>query len=438
MKHLMFVIAVWAIVPATLAEARWAIRPKNVPTERLLENTAAYVKANPKDPQGHYVLGRLHSMAFATNADELTIGQAFRPPKEENPLPGFLPYHSVKVQAATKDGKLELTGERLSHLDASVGHYHKAILLSEPKGDKPKDPKAEKKWNPRDRARAMLGLAWMYEVASDHVDAIKEAARNNALGPLSPRERKSVATFLQGIAEWRDNAISIYQDAFEATKVGDQQRRRSGPGADSLISLDAAQSIVRMMKDVEATEAQEKLVTEMKAYAASMGKVGRVVTPIVFSTRDTQSVDELLAPNLTVKFDLDGDGVKSTWPWLRSDTWLLAWDPKETGEIEDGRQLFGSVTWWIYWDDGYQPLAALDNDRDGWLTSAELKGLSAWQDRNSNGRSEKSEVVTLESMGVRRIATKPTTRSGVAANPQGIEFHDGRKTATYDWTPRSK
>ena len=439
MKYLLIVLAAWSIVPATLAEARWAIRPKNVPTARLLENTAAHVKANPADPQGYYVLGRLHSMAFATDAEELTIGQSFRPQKTEDGLPTFLPYHSIKVQPAVKDGKLHLTGKRLVHLAASVRYYRRAINLSAPKPDDQADRKAAaKRWDPKDRARALLGLAWMYEVASGYLEEIKQANRDNVLGPLSPRDRKSVGTFFQGRDQWRDRAIATYQEAFEATKVGDQQRRRSGPGADSLISLDAAQSIVRMFKGVDATEDQQQLLTEMKAYAASMSNIGRVVTPIIFSLRETESVDELLEPNRIVKYDLDGDGVKSPWPWVRSDTWLLAWDPQRTRAIEDGRQLFGSVTWWIYWDDGYQPLAALDNNRDGWLEGAELMGISAWQDRNANGRSEKAEVVTLETLGIRRIATQPAARGAIATHPRGIEFHDGRKTATYDWTPRSK
>ena len=53
--------------------------------------------------------------------------------------------------------------------------------------------------------------------------------------------------------------------------------------------------------------------------------------------------------------------------------------------LEVGLQLFGSVTWWLFWEDGYAPLAALDDNHDGRLEGAELKGIAIWFDRNGNG-----------------------------------------------------
>jgi hypothetical protein len=37
----------------------------NVPVDRLISNTAKYLKAHPKDSEGYYLLARLHSLAFA-------------------------------------------------------------------------------------------------------------------------------------------------------------------------------------------------------------------------------------------------------------------------------------------------------------------------------------------------------------------------------------
>ncbi|MCS7263339.1 MAG: hypothetical protein NZ805_00740 [Armatimonadetes bacterium] len=44
--------------------AMW-VRPASAPLERLLPNIQHYVQQNPKDAHGHYVLARLHSLAFA-------------------------------------------------------------------------------------------------------------------------------------------------------------------------------------------------------------------------------------------------------------------------------------------------------------------------------------------------------------------------------------
>lgn len=44
---------------------------------------------------------------------------------------------------------------------------------------------------------------------------------------------------------------------------------------------------------------------------------------------------------------------------------LLVRDPQHKSKIESGRQLFGNVTWWMFWRNGYQALAALDDTMDG-------------------------------------------------------------------------
>jgi hypothetical protein len=96
------------------------------------------------------------------------------------------------------------------------------------------------------------------------------------------------------------------------------------------------------------------------------------------------------------------------------------------------------VTWWLFWKDGYAPLAALDDDHNGWLEEAELKGIAMWFDRNGNGVSDQGEVAALDNLGVRRISAHGERNSdGVLANANGIEFRDGSTAATFDWTPVS-
>lgn len=98
-------------------------------------------------------------------------------------------------------------------------------------------------------------------------------------------------------------------------------------------------------------------------------------------------------------------------------------------------QLFGSVTWWMSWRNGYEPLASLDDDRDGFLCGSELKGVAVWQDRNGNGISDRGEVVPVTSRGVVEIAVTPNSGEVTPANAAGIRWRDGRQSASYDWTP---
>src|SRR5246127_2214658 len=53
----------------------------SVPVSRLIRNTTRYIKAHPKDSQGYYLLGRLHSFAFAGNprTEESKYSRLFGP-----------------------------------------------------------------------------------------------------------------------------------------------------------------------------------------------------------------------------------------------------------------------------------------------------------------------------------------------------------------------
>ena len=131
---------------------------------------------------------------------------------------------------------------------------------------------------------------------------------------------------------------------------------------------------------------------------------------------------------------MDGDGLTSRWPWVKPSTGILVWDPKRNGRIADGRQLFGSVTWWIFWNNGFEPMALLDDNHDDWLTGSELKNLGVWQDRNGNGVSDAGEVKPLAAHGIARLATQPQQD---LTHPTGLELKDGRRLPIYDWTPTS-
>ena len=146
------------------------------------------------------------------------------------------------------------------------------------------------------------------------------------------------------------------------------------------------------------------------------------------------SLEDLLAPETTVTFDLDGTGRDQAWPWVSEETAILVWDPEESGEITSGRQLFGSVSWWLFFDDGYRALDALDDNRDGELAGDELPGLAIWTDANSNGISDPGEVVPIAKTGIEAISCRQTdTELGMPANYSGLRMTDGRVLPTYDW-----
>jgi hypothetical protein len=99
-------------------------------------------------------------------------------------------------------------------------------------------------------------------------------------------------------------------------------------------------------------------------------------------------------------------------------------------------QLFGGVTFWMFWDNGYQALAALDNSGDSKLSGDELMGLAIWHDRNTNGISEPGEVKPLAEYGITSISCRwerdTSHPDGIAYSPEGITFRDGTTRPTYD------
>jgi hypothetical protein len=399
-KRISLVKAAAALLLVSIAfqpnQGMWMRMEVEVPVDRLLGNAAAYIKQNPKDAQGYYVLGRLHSLAFARETKTLEVTR-----QEKEKLPGFPPWDSIIVRRSKQDAPSKLAR---NHLLESVRNYRRSTELA------PQQP------------MAFLGLGWMLESG---------AAWARQLGP-APGEKNSTA---DGNA-WKESALKAYRKAYALSIGADLKRGHIGPGADSAISLEAGQGILRILSARKTSSQEMEEAVKVRESIARLETLPRAVTPIIFSLDRNASLDDLLADKTIVHFDLDGDGEAEWWPWVKPDTGILVWDPERTGRVESGLQLFGSVTWWIGWQHGYQPLAMLDDNRDCWLSGAELDGLAVWRDRNGNGISERGEVAPLQSLGVNALAaTAVADRNGVFFNPQGIRLNDGSFLPTYDWTP---
>ena len=379
------------ILIATPTYTMWA-RPTSVPIERLLKNINSYIRKNPKDAQGYYVRGRLHSLAYATGTRQMEMYET-----GSDKLPQFPSYESIFVK---RSGNFQLSKESRQHLLESIRDYQRATILA-----------------PND-AMSFLGLGWVLEDGAPFADKVD----------AFPKERPRT--------NWQDKAIAMYRQAYKLTAAGDLKLDGLGPGAHAAISYEAGESILRLLRNRNLTTAERAEITQIEKTIAELEKKPRAITPIIFPLTEPGSLESLLTYHQPVRFDLAGDGKASLWPWIKPNAGILVWDPKHTGRITSGRQLFGSVTWWISWTNGYQPLAMLDNNGDEWLSGKELIGLAVWVDANSNGVSEAGEVRTLQNFGVTRVAVKYTGNiANTPFNANGIQLRDGQFLPTYDWTP---
>jgi len=400
-RALVFALAAGAFLAAAVPSAAKFANPfRPVPLERLLANLGAYVEKNPKDAAGFYTLGRVHSLAFAR---DMETAQVKYDAGDASGLPSFPPWESVLQRP--EPGK-PLSDKGVRHLGASVKHYQTAVKLA---------PKEALYW---------LGLGWMTE------QGIPNAAR--AAAPFA------TPAAVVPKAVWRQKALDAYRKAYGLALDKDLGARHRGPSGDDAISLEAAEGLIRLLDVPTATRMDQTELERLRGTVKRLNMLPRVVTPIVFPLDDSAPLEELLDPERSVTFDLAGDTRAERWPWVRPNAGILVWDPQRTGRITSGTQLFGSVTWSMFWRDGYAALAALDDDGDDRLSGKELRGLAVWQDRDTDGVSDPGEVQPLERLGVTAVSVRANgSHAGVPWNRQGLRFQDDTWRPTYDWTPTS-
>jgi hypothetical protein len=151
--------------------------------------------------------------------------------------------------------------------------------------------------------------------------------------------------------------------------------------------------------------------TQTAAFTTSQGTVLGLGTPIVLDLNGDGVKTKSIADG--VSFDLFATGTKVSTGWVSSSDGLLVMDRNGDGQINDGSELFGSSTTLANGQkavDGYQALRELDTNGDGTIdkNDAAFANLRVWIDANSDGISEKGEVVGLDSLGITSISANAT------------------------------
>lgn len=390
-----------SIALCQIARSMW-LPPASAPLERLLSNVQRYVQQNPKDAHGHYVLARLHSLAFARGAKtqvQFSMVGAIKPLD-------FGPYERFFVERPKGLGEPDKAA--LNHLATSIRHYRIAVKL------KPEE------------ALYWLGLGWVLEQGINFA--------NKLAAPFLEKPR------IVSAKDWRKEALNAYRQAFRlGIKKEPSKSLRGAFGLPSgSVAQEAGEAILRLQKGRRLSILERLEFERVEKEVEALKKLPRPITPIIFSLYRPLPLSELTSSH-SVVFDLDGDGSKERWQWVTPKAAFLVWNGEKTGQITSGLQFFGSVTWWMFWRNGYEALAALDDDGNGWLEGKELDGIFVWHDKNSNGISERDEVLSLERFGIVRISVKATHReSEVLFNPKGIYLLNGHFLPTYDWVSKPR
>ena len=125
---------------------------------------------------------------------------------------------------------------------------------------------------------------------------------------------------------------------------------------------------------------------------------------------------------------------------------ILVWKPEvKLYKNLTGEDLFGTWTFGKKWKNGYEALASLDKNKDGWLRSEELEGIQVWVDQNSDAKVDPGEMFTLGAFEITGIATngKSSLKNllyGVdfILNDEGFERRSGKEKLktigqSFDW-----
>jgi hypothetical protein len=326
------------------------------------------------------------------------------------------------------------------------------------------------KESPKD-VQIIYALARVHAMASAKAASIFDVTKTDGVPYFGPRDqgflpRENAAGTNDAARSHLNSAIKYYSQALEISsdhlpsEVGlgwclDQAGKKKEAAATYRKALDKAWAdeknsgrIFQMsvaaeicdylmpLLDAQADAAEIKRINQIKEEVARMP---RAMTPLLVPLESGLSLEQMVDTEAAVPFDLDGSGILRNWQWPTPKAGWLAYDPAATGEVRSGIQLFGEVTFWIFWENGYQALASLDDNGDGILTGPELNGLVLWCDANSNGTSDPGEVLPLSCYGVTALSCRYQTHStGIAYSPEGVVFKDGQTRPTFDWISRAK
>ena len=399
-------------IPLTLPVlARYAsVEVKQVPVARLLKNLNRMEagKGGLEKARLEYQIGRLHSMAYAQKTENASArtDRHFVPDGKDSRSGELtteeLPFFGYGPQRAKIDVKPPGNGAEKAmaarHLAQAIEHYRLAADLARPAFESEgKEPAGAHTY-----LRALLGLGWCLDQSGDRKEA--RATFRKLVALTWPMEKNQKSSF--GGYTYSAETVSYLIPLLDR-------------------------------------KADSKEIARLEAIKEQAEKIPRRVTPIVIPLepyRGGSDPARLMTP-AAVSFDMEGRGRRRYSPWPGAEAGFLVYLADGEREVHSGLQLFGNATFWLFWQNGYQALAALDDDRNGRIEGEETRGLAIWQDRDGDGRSAPSELKSLKKAGIRALFydwSRELSSGDYLYADTGVEYEDGQRGASFDWLLREE
>ena len=348
---------------------------EDVPVARLVANLEKEVATDPKNADIHVRLARLYAMAYAANTTALparTLAGKDTPARQEV----WFGHEPDLVPSRVLPGSNRSEASK-AFLARSVGHYEQALQLAP------------------SLLVARIGYAWTLAESGDRTAATAEFRR--VVEQAWPKEEK---------ARFAELGQRFYTE-------------------------EAARYLIPLLDPQR--DAEE--IATLRDRAERLNRVPRPITPVALPLVDGATARTIADLDAQVRFDADGTGYRRAWTWITPDAGWLVYDAAATGRISSALQLFGTVTFWNVWTDGYEPMRALDDDGDGELRGRELRHLAVWRDADRDGDSDRGEVRPLAEYGIVGLGLQASRGDGIFAAAQseaGLRLATGRTRPTYD------
>jgi hypothetical protein len=348
---------------------------EDVPVARLVANLEKELAANPKSPEIHLRLARLYAMAYSANTTELPVtvlAGADQKPRQEVWF-GHEP-DLIPRKVAPEASRSDASK---AFLAKSVEHYRTLVQL---------DPAG---------LTGRIGYAW----------TLQESRNKTA-------------------------AIAEYRRVIEQAWPKEENAKFAAPGQ-RFYTEEAARNLIPLL-DAQ-RDAQE--IAILRGRVEKLSQVPRAITPVAIPLDDKVTAQSIVDLDASVAFDADGTGLRKAWTWITPDAAWLVYHPSARGRITSALQLFGNVTFWNVWRNGYEAMCALDDNGDGALAGQELRYLALWHDANGDAVSDPDEVKPLGEYGVVSLSCRAVKGDGIyaaALAEHGVRFSNGRTRSTYD------
>ena len=159
---------------------------------------------------------------------------------------------------------------------------------------------------------------------------------------------------------------------------------------------------------------KENLIQKMKCNQIQQVNFNELTSPVSLLWNEDVKIKDISSRS---RFPLNPAESGKWFVWKGSGVSpLVVWDPEKKGSITNAHQLFGNHTWEKQWKNGYEPLATLDKDANGWLEGDELANIALWFDFNQDGVSDAGEVKSLQDVKVEAIGVKVTATDEKSGN----------------------